>query len=108
MEVAMQSTVLDRVTIPAPPPTRLLPNLKTMIFVGAGLIAALGGSWYGAEWWRVGRFIEMTDDAYAGGNVTAVSPHVAGFIAEIPVADNQRVAAGGVVLFPGPRRFPAA
>ena len=80
----MQSAVLDRVAIPAPPKIRSLPNLKTMAFVGAGLTVALGGSWYGTEWWRVGRFIESTDDAYAGGNVTPISPHVAGFVARNP------------------------
>jgi membrane fusion protein (multidrug efflux system) len=108
MEVAMQSAVLDRVAIPAPPKIQSLPNLKTMAFVGAGLIAALGGAWYGTEWWRVGRFVEVTDDAYAGGNVTSVSPHVAGFIAEIPVSDNQRVAAGQLLIRLDPRDFRAA
>src|SRR6476661_5695965 len=108
MEVAMQSAVLDRVAIPAPPKIRLLPNLKTMAFVGAGLTVALGGSWYGTEWWRVGRFIEATDDAYAGGNVTSVSPHVAGFIAEIPVSDNQHVATGQLLIRLDARDFRAA
>ena len=104
----MQSAVLDRVAIPAPSKIRSLPNLKTMAFVGAGLTVALGGSWYGTEWWRVGRFIEATDDAYAGGNVTSVSPHVAGFIAEIPVSDNQHVAAGQLLIRLDARDFRAA
>ena len=33
--------------------------------------------WYGYDWWTTGRFIETTDDAYVGGNVTAIAPHVA-------------------------------
>ena len=49
------------------------------------LAVTLGGIGYGRYWWNVGRFIESTDDAYAGGNVTAVSPHVAGFVAQILV-----------------------
>ena len=104
----MQSAVLDRVAIPAPSKIRSLPNLKTMAFVGAGLTVALGGSWYGTEWWQVGRFIEATDDAYAGGNVTSVSPHVAGFIAEIPVSDNQHVATGQLLIRLDARDFRAA
>jgi membrane fusion protein (multidrug efflux system) len=62
------------------------------------LAAAMGASWYGYDWWMNGRFIESTDDAYVGGNVTAISPHVAGFIAEIAVTDNQYVQAGQLLV----------
>jgi membrane fusion protein, multidrug efflux system len=61
----------------------------------AGGLAASG---YGYYWWTTGRFIETTDDAYVGGNVTPISPHISGFIAAIPVTDNQRVNAGQVLL----------
>jgi membrane fusion protein (multidrug efflux system) len=108
MEAAVETAVLDRVTIPVPPEIRPLPNLKVLAFAGAGLFAALGGAWYATEWWRVGRFIETTDDAYAGGNVTAVSPHVAGFVAEILVTDNQHVRAGQLLARLDPRDFQAA
>ena len=104
----METAVLDRVAIPAPPHTHSLPNLKALALAGAGLLAATGGAWYATDWWHVGRFIEVTDDAYAGGNVTAVSPHVAGFISEIPVSDNQRVAAGQLLVRLDPRDFRAA
>jgi membrane fusion protein (multidrug efflux system) len=50
--------------------------------------------WYGIDWWIVGRFIEKTDDAYVGGNVTVISPHVSGYVAEILVRDNQFVQKG--------------
>ncbi|AKJ70385.1 hemolysin D [Pandoraea thiooxydans] len=46
------------------------------------------------RWWTVGRFVELTDDAYVGGNVTQISPHVAGYVAQILVRDNQFVRAG--------------
>src|SRR6266704_2463410 len=36
--------------------------------------------------------------AYVGGNVTPISPHIAGFVAEILVTDNQRVDAGQVLV----------
>ncbi len=50
--------------------------------LAAGLIAAVvGGGWYGEYWWTTGRFIESTDDAYVGGNITPLAPHVDGFIA---------------------------
>ena len=47
-----------------------------------GLLAAGGIGWYCWNWWEVGRFIETTDDAYVGGNITSLSPHVAGFISK--------------------------
>jgi membrane fusion protein, multidrug efflux system len=81
---------------------------RTLLLLGLGIAGALGIGWYGYEWWNVGRFIESTDDAYAGGNVTAVSPHVAGFVAEICVADNQHVRAGQLLIRLDPRDFQAA
>ena len=61
-----------------------------------GLIAAVlgvltAGGWYGYTWWTLGRFMETTDDAYVGGEVTTVASKVAGFIDTIAVADNQEV-----------------
>jgi membrane fusion protein (multidrug efflux system) len=49
---------------------------------------------YLQHWWQFGRFIETTDDAYIGGEVTAMSTHVAGFVSEILVSDNAHVVAG--------------
>jgi membrane fusion protein (multidrug efflux system) len=50
------------------------------------------------EWWTVGRFIETTDDAYVGGDVTVIAPEVAGFIAQVAVTDNQHVHAGDLLI----------
>jgi membrane fusion protein, multidrug efflux system len=63
-----------------------------------GMLVAGGIAWYGWNWWEVGRFIETTDDAYVGGNVTTLSPHVAGFVSEILVRDNQFVKAGELLI----------
>ena len=71
---------------------------RRLIFLLLGLIAAGGAAWYGWNWWQVGRFIETTDDAYVGGNVTTLSPHVAGFVSKILVADNQFVHAGQLLV----------
>ena len=68
-----------------------------------GLIAAVlgvitAGGWYGYTWWTLGRFMETTDDAYVGGEVTTVASKVAGFIDTIAVADNQEVKAGDLLV----------
>src|SRR6266581_9153891 len=73
-------------------------NFKQLALVAFACVAAVSGSGYGYYWWTTGRFIETTDDAYVGGNVTPISPHISGFIAKIPVTDNQRVNAGQVLL----------
>lgn len=73
-----------------------------------GLLAAGGIAWYGWNWWEVGRFIETTDDAYVGGNVTTLSPHVAGFVSQILIRDNQFVKAGQLVITLDDRDYKAA
>jgi membrane fusion protein (multidrug efflux system) len=49
-------------------------------------------------WFTVLRFVQSTDDAYVGGDVTVMAPKVSGFVAELLVADNQRVKAGQVLI----------
>ena len=67
-----------------------------MLLVVAVLVAA--GVRYAYDWWIAGRFVEATDDAYVGGDVTAITPHVAGFVAKVEVTDNQHVAAGQLLV----------
>ncbi len=74
----------------------------------AGLAVLAGAAWAGREWWTTGRFIETTDDAYVGGDVTAISPHVAGFIAGVEAGDNEPVKAGQVLIRLDPRDFTVA
>jgi membrane fusion protein, multidrug efflux system len=73
-------------------------DLRRFGFFGLALLIALGATWYGRQWWTVGRFIESTDDAYVGGDVTVIAPKVAGFIVEVAVADNQAVHTGDLLI----------
>jgi membrane fusion protein (multidrug efflux system) len=73
-------------------------TLRRAAIAGAALALLAGAGWYAQTWWTTGRFIETTDDAYVGGNITAIAPHVSGFIAEVLVTDNQRVHAGQTLL----------
>ncbi len=71
--------------------------------------AAIGAAAYlGQDWWRHGRFVETTDDAYVGGEVTAVAPHVAGFVADMLVTDNAHVAASQLLARIDRRDYQAA
>ena len=67
------------------------------IILGAVVVAALvGGGWYGAEWWRHGRFVESTDDAYVHGDIANIAPRVAGQVTEVAVKDNTAIDAGAL------------
>jgi membrane fusion protein (multidrug efflux system) len=72
--------------------------LRRTLLVGAALAALGGGVWYANDWWTTGRFIESTDDAYVGGDVTVIAPKVAGFIDSVAVTDNQAVRAGDLLI----------
>lgn len=93
----MSTTVLrDDTKLPARSRRRLGRKGLAMI---VGIIAVgAAGIWYGADWWRYGRFIETTDDAYVGGNVTTIAPYVSGFVSDVMVADNQHVQAGQLLI----------
>src|SRR5947207_843263 len=106
----MSSTVVEldisspEARVPSAPADR---DLRTAIYrarsrrfavYGLALLTGVGAAWYGHQWWTVGRFIESTDDAYVGGEVTVIAPKVAGFIAEVAVTDNQAVHAGDLLV----------
>jgi hypothetical protein len=78
---------------PAKPPLR-----KRLLLTGSGLIALVVVGVYASHWWSTGRFLEETDDAYIGGDVTVIGPKVAGYIEEVLVSDNQSVKAGDVLI----------
>ncbi|MGV7029650.1 HlyD family secretion protein [Methylobacterium symbioticum] len=81
---------------------------KRAAFCGIALLALAGGGLYGRYWWETGRFIESTDDAYVGGDVTVIAPRVPGIVAEVLVRDNQRVAAGDLLIRLDDRDYRAA
>ena len=104
----METIVLERTATSAPMKSRLQLSRKHLAIAFLALAVTLGGIAYSRYWWTVGRFIESTDDAYAGGNVTPVAPHVAGFVAQILATDNQHVQAGQLLIRLDGRDFQAA
>jgi membrane fusion protein (multidrug efflux system) len=81
---------------------------RRLAVAGIGLLAAIGATTYGFHWWSAGRFIESTDDAYIGGEVTVIAPKVPGFITEMAVTDNQMVHQGDLLIRLDDRDYKAA
>ena len=83
----------------APPPAAADPKARKSPLKRGALtvvaIAAVGaGLWYGLDWWRNGRFIVSTDDAYVGAEMATISAKLAANIATVSVVQNQQIKAG--------------
>jgi len=81
---------------------------RTVVLGTLVLIALAAGGYYGEDYYRVGRFLESTDDAYVKADFTIVAPKVSGYIAEVRAEDNQAVKAGDIVAKIDGRDFQTA
>jgi membrane fusion protein (multidrug efflux system) len=104
----MSGQAVERDIIARPPVRAASLSRRQLGLAGAALLVGIGAAWYGQHWWTVGRFIETTDDAYVGGDVTVIAPKVAGFVADVAVIDNQAVHAGDLLVRLDDRDYRAA
>jgi membrane fusion protein (multidrug efflux system) len=74
-------------------PVRRIPWMLLAIITVLAVLALAASYWF-----FVGRFVETTDDAYVGGDVTVMSPKVSGFVTDVLVRDNQFVHANQVLI----------
>src|SRR5215212_2368931 len=82
-------------TAPAPKRGR---GIVPRLLAATVLAGALGfGGYEGYHWWMDGRFVVSTDDAYVQADITTISAKVSGYVAEVPVASNQKVKAGDLI-----------
>jgi membrane fusion protein (multidrug efflux system) len=70
---------------------------RLALLTAALLVAGGAGGYFGYHWWTVGRFMVSTDDAYVQADNTTLAAKVAGYVANIYVADNSYVHAGDVI-----------
>ncbi len=75
--------------------------------MAAVAVAAISAASYGVYWSHTGQFLQSTDDAYVGGDVTVMAPKVSGLIADVVVTDNQTVHAGDLLVKIDDRDFRA-
>ncbi|MBT9304876.1 MULTISPECIES: HlyD family secretion protein [Pseudomonas] len=76
----------------------LMQRHRRVLLTGASLVTLLGVGLFFGYWWQWGRFLEETDDAYVRADWVAVSPRIAGYVAQVLVEDNQPVKAGDVLV----------
>ena len=72
-------------------------RLRLALFGAGGFALLVAAGVYGHSWWTSGRFMVSTDDAYLQADSVAISPEVAGYVAAVPVQDNEQVASGQVL-----------
>ncbi|WP_332682394.1 HlyD family secretion protein [Bosea sp. (in: a-proteobacteria)] len=75
------------------PPARR-PSVKRIALILVAGTALVAGGWFGLDWWRNGRFIVSTDDAYVGAEMATISAKLAAHVATVSVTQNQEVKAG--------------
>jgi membrane fusion protein, multidrug efflux system len=80
------------------------PRVRAGLLIAGGVILA-GGLGYGLYWLLHGRFIVSTDDAYLRADAVTVAPRVSGYIDEIYVKENQRIAVGQPLLHIDKRNY---
>src|ERR1700742_395152 len=100
---------------PAAPDTSAQPShasksnrLRRLLMAGAAIAVLAGASWYGWDYWTVGRFLVSTDDAYVKADNTTVAPKVSGYLREVLVGDNERVKGAQVLARIDDRDFKVA
>ena len=92
---------------PQGPATKKL-NLRKLLLTGAAIAALAGASWYGWDYWTVGQYLVSTDDAYVKADSTTIAPKVTGYLQQVLVKDNERVATGQVLARIDDRDFRVA
>ena len=75
----------------------LIRKTRRPAVIGAIALCLLAAGGAGIRWWTAGRFVVSTDNAYVRADIATVSPRVTGYIVNVGVRDNQRVAKGDVL-----------
>jgi membrane fusion protein, multidrug efflux system len=93
-EAEAPSPAAPSIELAAAAPAKKKRSARSLILpiVALGLLSAAG--WYGYQYWTDGRFMISTDDAYVQADMTFMSPKISGYVATVPVVENQHVKAG--------------
>jgi membrane fusion protein (multidrug efflux system) len=98
--VAQSDTSPAKVTTDNQPPAKRRLSFRKIVpvlvlLLAAGILFGIIGGW---NRWVGGRGIQKTDDAFLRADITPLSTRVSGTVAEVAVADYQRVKAGDLLV----------
>jgi membrane fusion protein (multidrug efflux system) len=91
--------------------TGLAPSRRAIKRAALALALVLGvgaAADFGHYYLATGQYLETTDDAYVQADSTIIAPKVSGYIAEVLVADNEKVNAGQLLARIDDRDFTTA
>jgi membrane fusion protein (multidrug efflux system) len=80
---------------------------RAVLALGLTVAAAVAVD-FGYGYLTTGRYLETTDDAYVKADSTIIAPKVSGYISQVLVGDNEKVAAGQVLARIDDRDFRTA
>src|SRR5215471_3718998 len=58
---------------------------RKLLLAGAAVAVLAGATWYGHDYWTVGRYLVSTDDAYVKADNTTIAPRVSGYLTDVLV-----------------------
>ena len=82
--------------------------IRRLLLAGTAVALLAGATWYGWDYWTVGRYLVSTDDAYVKADNTTIAPKVSGYLSEVLVGDNEHVTAGQILARIDDRDFKVA
>jgi len=82
--------------------------IRRFLLAGTAVALLAGATWYGWDYWTVGRYLVSTDDAYVKADNTTIAPKVSGYLSEVLVGDNEHVTAGQILARIDDRDFKVA
>lgn len=103
-----QTRIADRVDAIASRARRGRWSLRQLLLALAAGLLLIVAALYGDYWWTTGRFLVTTEDASVQAHSALIAPKVSGYIAAVPVSDNQRVRTGQILARIDPRDGEAA
>jgi membrane fusion protein (multidrug efflux system) len=80
---------------------------RILLSIAVPVAIALAVAWM-SHYWRVGRFLIATNDAYVQADSTIVASRVSGYVSAVPIDDDQPVRVGQVLARIDERDFLAA
>ena len=100
----MNEAVSETAQLPTEKPASRVAARQIVVWILAVLAIAVG-AYFGVSHWNFAMSHEETDDAQIEGHISPVLPRVPGYVARVLVDDNQRVAAGQLLIEIDPKEL---